>query len=461
MAVKEAAQRCPEGVYVADDPPRYAQAFEAVLDVLERFSPVVEDAGVGLAFADAAGLAPLYGPDAALGARVRRDVEAATGQTSQVGLAVGRLAAEVAARGAGDSGVAMVSGEDRAYLAEQPVDRLPLDERTLRHLRMLGIVTIGAFADLPANAVRTRYGVEGARARRLARGEDPQPLKGRTQPIVLDEAVDFEWEEHNVDRLTFALQALAQRLATRLANRGLMAQQVGSRIERADGTVQRFTLALPEPSGSAANFRDAARWRLEAWAGDIQGEAAVQEIPLHRPGVVRIGLNVEQLVPGAGTQRSLLGNRSERVARANHAIGRLRAQLGNDAVFRMELCPEAWTLETAARRVDAYVAGGAQRDTPSLSPAWLAGLAGARGLTRLFTPPRPVRISRIDGASRVTLEGTTRKVVARYGPQRVRTGWWAEPVDRDYLHVRLDDGRGLVLYRERAESRWFAQGALD
>ena len=108
-------------------------------------------------------------------------------------------------------------------------------------------------------------------------------LKGRTQPIVLDEAVDFEWEEHNVDRLTFALQALAQRLAMRLANRGLMAQQVGSRIERADGTVQQFTLVLPEPSGSAARLRDAARWRLESWA-DTQADDAVQEIPLHRPG---------------------------------------------------------------------------------------------------------------------------------------------------------------------------------
>ena len=460
MAVKEAAQRCPQGVYVPDDPPRYAQAFEAVLDVMDRFSPVVEDAGVGLAFADAAGLGPLYGPDATLGARVRRDVEAATGQVAHVGLAMGRLAAEVAARTAGDAGVAVVSGGDQAYLAKQPVGRLPLDERTLRHLRMLGVTTIGAFTDLPANAVRTRYGIEGAQAWRLAHGEDPHPPRGRPRPIVLNEAIEFEWEEHNVDRLTFALQALAQRLAARLARRGLMAQQVGSRIERADGTVQRFALALPEPSGSAASLRDAARWRLEAWVGTAQADA-VQEIPLHRPGVVRICLNVEHLVPGAGTQRSLLGNRSERAARANHAIGRLRAQLGDDAVFRMELCPEAWTLETAARRVDAYMETGAQRDTSALSPAWLAGLAGARGLTRLFTPPRPVRISMIDGAGRVTIDGTTRTVVARYGPQRMQTGWWAEPVDRDYLHVRLDDGRGLALYRDRTQSCWFAQGALD
>ena len=461
MAVKEAAQRCPQGVYVPDDPPRYAQTFETVLDVLDRFSPVVEDAGVGLAFADAAGLEPLYGPDAALGARVRRDVEAATGQVAHVGLATGRLAAEVAARTAGDAAVAAVSSDDRAYLASQPVDRLPLDERTLRQLRILGMSTIGAFADLPVNAVRTRYGIEGARAWRLARGEDPHPPRGRPRPIVLDEAIDFEWEEHNVDRLTFALQALAQRLAARLAYRGLMAQQVGSRIERADGTVQRFVLALPEPSGSAARLRDAARWRLEAWGGDVQAETAVQEIPLHWPGVVRICLNVEHLVPGAGTQRSLLGHRSERAARANQAISRLRAQLGDEAVFRMELCPEAWTLETAARPVDAYVEADTQRDAPTLCPAWLAGLAGGRGLTRLFTPPRPVRVSRIDGASRVTLDGTTRKVVARYGPRRVQTEWWAEPVDRDYLQVRLDDGRGLVLYRDRAQSGWFAQGTLD
>ena len=386
MVVKEAAQRCPEGVYVPDDPPRYGNAFEAVLDVLDRFSPVVEDAGVGLAFADAVGLEALYGPDAALGTRVRRDVEAATGQVAQVGLARGRLAAEVAARGAGDSGVAVVSGEDRAYLAEQPVDRLPLDARAVGHLRMLGIGTIGAFADLPANAVRTRYGVEGARARRLARGEDPRPLKGRTRPVVLDEAIDFEWEEHNVDRLTFALQALAQRLATRLARRGLMAQQVGSRIERADGTVQRFSLDLPEASGSAAALRDAARWRLEAWVGDVQAEAAVQEIPLHRPGVVRICLNVEQLVPGAGTQRSLLGNRSERVARANHAISRLRAQLGDEAVFRMELCAEAWTLETAARRVDAYVETG-RPGRPLYNPR----LVARKTLTPGSSPPDRVR----------------------------------------------------------------------
>ena len=168
-----------------------------------------------------------------------------------------------------------------------------------------------------------------------------------------------------------------------------MAQQVGSQIERSDGTVQQFALdsaravrPAPPPCGTWL------RWRLEAWAGATRADAAMPEISSHQPGVVRIGLDVQHLVPGAGTQRSLLGNRSERVARANHAMSRLRAQLGDDAVFRMELCPEAWTLETAARRVDAYVETGTPRDASNAlsRPGWLAWRG--RGVSPDFSPRR-------------------------------------------------------------------------
>jgi len=127
----------------------------------------------------------------------------------------------------------------------------------------------------------------------------------------------------------------------------------------------------------------------------------------------------------------------------------------------MALCADAFTLDTASRRLDAYVETSPTREAPPLSAAWLTALVGARGITRLFAPPRPVRLGQDKDARWVTLEGVTRTVVASYGPQRVQTEWWAEPVDRDYLHVQLDDGRGLVLYHDRAQGRWFAQGALD
>ena len=66
MAFKEAELRCPQGVYLPDDPEKYDGAFSEVLEVLDRFSPSVEDSGVGLAFMDAAGLERLYGSDSGL-----------------------------------------------------------------------------------------------------------------------------------------------------------------------------------------------------------------------------------------------------------------------------------------------------------------------------------------------------------------------------------------------------------
>ena len=250
---------------------------------------------------------------------------------------------------------------------------------------------------LPANAVRTRYGTEGALAWRLAHGEDPQPLKGRTQPIVLREAIDFEWEEHNVDRLTFALQALAQRLATRLAKRGLMAQQVGQpdRAFRRHGPAVLAGLCLSRPA-SAASLRDAARWRLEAWAGAAQDDSAMQEILIapargrpHWPGGAAAWSRGR-----ARSGRCWATGRSTWRAPTTPSAGCGRSW-ATTRCFGWSCVPRLGRLRRPARRVDAYVETGTQRDdapTP-LGTAWLAGLAGARGLTRLFTPPRPVRIS--------------------------------------------------------------------
>ena len=55
--------------------------------------------------------------------------------------------------------MAVVSGGDQAYLASQPIGQLPLDERTLRQLRMLGVATIGAFGDLPPLAWTGHAGI--------------------------------------------------------------------------------------------------------------------------------------------------------------------------------------------------------------------------------------------------------------------------------------------------------------
>ena len=523
MAFKEAELRCPQGIYLPDDPEKYDGAFSEVLEVLDRFSPSVEDSGVGLAFMDAAGLQRLYGSDSGLCDRVQREIYESTGQTAWIGLAESKFAAEVAARTSCEGRINVIETDDRQYLAGQAVDLLPLPEKALAQLRLLGVDTMDGFAALPRNSVRLRYGTEGLLAWRLAQGDDRRPVEGRERALVLEDVVEFEWDEHNFDRITFALQALSERLATRLEARGMMAQRMRTEIGRSDGASKSFTLDLPEPSAQARTFRDAVRWYLEANEASHEQMSSLDEMSLDEPGVAFIRIEVEELVAFEGKPLGLFANRADQVERANRAMSRLRVELGDAAVFRTELCLEERLPERAFKRTDAYfeevdVKGrqrlvrnplpegegtrwGVPRKSQQSAEQEERYAAGSGGMLRLFG--RPVEVRLVEGGSyvlmggrgpdplpegegtrgspdpwllaggegtrrevqgsawRLEVGGISRKVVACRGPHRITSEWWEEPDDRDYFRVSLDDGVALLMYRDLKSRRWYVQGTID
>jgi protein ImuB len=463
MSFKEAQMRCPPAVFIPDDAAKYAEAFARVLDVLDRFSPVVEDAGPGMAFMDATGLEPLYGPDADLARRVQAAVQEATGYVGRVGLAEGGFAAEIAARTAGDDGVAVAMGADAEYLAGLPLAMLPLGEKARKQLTLLGIRDLGEFAKLPANTVRAKYGEDGWGAQRLAAGRDDRGLEPRERPLVLEEEVEFEWEEHDLDRITFALQALADRLARRLEARGLMARRMRAEIGHSDGTRRAFELDLPEPSARARTFRDVVRWRLDAAETTAIRPlpGSIDEVVETDPGISAIRIEVAELVPFEGKAPGLFANRAERLAKANQAIGRLRVALGEEAVFRGELRGDERAPERAFGRVDAYVTDGARgRGKKKVPEAPERYAAGSGGSLRLLDPPRVATFMEDRrGGERVRFDGRVERVIGRYGPHRLRSGWWETPLARDYYRVLLEGGGGLLMYREG--EGWFVQGVVD
>ncbi len=309
---------------------------------------------MGLAFMDVAGLERLYGSDSGLCERVYREIHEYTAQTAWIGLAESKFAAEVAARTSGEGRVNVIETDDDQYLAGQAVDLLPLPEKALAQLRLLGVDSMGGFAALPRNSVRLRYGTEGLLAWRMAQGDDRRPVEGQERALILEDVVEFEWDEHNFDRITFALQALSERLATRLEAKGMMAQRMRAEIGRSDGTSKSFTLDLPEPSAQARTFRDAVRWYLDANEASREQMSSLDEMSLDEPGVAFIRIEVEELVAFEGKPLGLLANRADRVERANRAMSRLRVELGDEAVFRTEVCLEERLPERAFKRTDAY-----------------------------------------------------------------------------------------------------------
>ncbi len=126
----------------------YARSFEAVLDILDRFSPAVEvsAAAPGKAFLDVTGTEKLFGPAADLAEQVTREVLRETGLRSRAAVAGSKFVAGAAAPLASAGPLVVPGGGEKRFLAPLPVELLPVSPEALSWLRRLGLRRLGQVA---------------------------------------------------------------------------------------------------------------------------------------------------------------------------------------------------------------------------------------------------------------------------------------------------------------------------
>src|SRR6266550_645976 len=260
MRRREAQSRCTGLVVLPHDPAQDARAFEPVVAAVEELAPGVEVLRPGVCAVAARGPARYFGGDQAVVARLGAHVTATVPRvTCAVGVADGRFAAGLAAR----QGAIVPRGESRAFLAPFPVDTLESPELT-DLLRRLGLRTLGAFAELPPRDVLARFGPDGARAHRLARGLDERPLAARTPPPELSVQVELDPPVERVDIAAFAARSLAEELHDGLTRRGLACTRLAIEAQTEHG--ERLTrMWRHEGMLTPAAIADRVRWQLDGW----------------------------------------------------------------------------------------------------------------------------------------------------------------------------------------------------
>ena len=157
-----------------------ARHFEPVLLALEAGIPTVQVARPGVVVIRAQGPARYFGGEAEAAEAVLGLLAAAGVPEARVGLADGPFAAEQAARSTTAARRARIvpPGGSAAFLAPLPVALTGLPELT-QVLAKLGVRTLGAFAALPVDQVRDRFGPSGEAAHRVAAGLDPRRVVPR------------------------------------------------------------------------------------------------------------------------------------------------------------------------------------------------------------------------------------------------------------------------------------------
>jgi len=445
-------------------------ALRALAEALLALSPVVEVAFPDAVLLDAEG-ARLAGGDPEVTERRLAeqvlDLGEEMGFRGRVGVADGKGVALALARHSGRDRTRAPPGDGARALSGLPLEALDLPSDVARWLAAVGIDGVGALAALPAETLVHRFGVPGAAAARLARGDDPRPLVPFAPETFPRERWDLEDEVGvlaSAEPVIFAVKRLADRVAARLAGRGLGASRLRLTLLLDPRGEERIDLPLARPGAEVAAWMVPLRERI---AG-LRLPAPVRALDL---AVVEAGeVPAEQLA---------VGDRPE-VARAlDVALSRLAARLGDRSLFAAETAdrhrPEA------AYRAGPFLRGavpareaaprngsrngsrnGPRPESRPVPPPDPDPSPPPMRPTRLVDPPRPA-VALGEGGRLCTLriDGAARAVLSLSGPERLAGEWWSEPFDRDYYRVRLEGLGEAWIYRDGRDGRLWLHGFFD
>ena len=322
MSVVQARKLCPQAVFVPPRFRRYSELSRQVMEVLGRFSPLVEQASIDEAYLDASGLEHLFGPVRDMARRLKNEVRADTGLTCSVGLAPVRFLAKIASDLDKPDGLAVIEPEQvQEFLRTLPVGKIPgVGGKTLETLRGLGVKTAGDVLRFGPESWALRLGSWGPVLWERAQGIDPRPVEPGGEAKSSGAENTFEEDTLDRDLLRRWLLVQSERVAADLRQMEVRARTVTVKIKFADFRQITRSRTLPAATDQTLAIYRAARAIL-----------AAEDLPMR---VRLIGVTASHFGDGP-SQLSLLDPEPPRKqSKLDRAVDQVRKKFGKQAVQR-------------------------------------------------------------------------------------------------------------------------------
>ena len=321
MPMFEALRRCPNAVVIKPNISKYSKVGREVRRAMLALTPLVEPLSIDEAFLDLTGTERLHGMSAAkVLARLARDIERDLGITISIGLSANKFLAKIASDMDKPRGFAVLGQDEAAaFLAPKPVGFIyGVGAVSAAKLAADGYRLIADLQRAEEADLMRRYGEEGARLWRLARGLDARHVNAERDTKSISAETTFNHDISEFRPLEQHLWNLTERVSARLKASQLAGSTVTLKLKSADFKTRTRARALGGPTQLAARIF-----------------AAGRDLLRHEVGATRyrlIGIGVSHLEDAAGDDLSDLIDR--RAAEAEHAVDRLRAKFGRDAVVK-------------------------------------------------------------------------------------------------------------------------------
>ena len=331
MVLREALRLCPEMILVPPDHAFYQVKSHEVMDLLSRYSPVIEQNSIDEAWLDMTGTEALFGSARDAAQRISDEIKQSLGLWCSIGIAQNKFLAKMASEMKKPLGITELWEKDiKHVLWPLPVGAMyGVGPKTAQKLRTMGIHTIGDAAKANADILANTLGKAGRQIQLHASGVDLDPVCAHTQEDrkSIGRETTLSRDVSDLDSAKVVLLALADSVAGTARRHGLKGRTVHITIKYSDFKSVTRQASLPATNGTKNIYSAGCALLENNWN-------------VRRP-VRLIGITISNFEDSGGQQMSLFDtpdtdgaakNEHHRKERIDKAVDAIRGKHGRESI---------------------------------------------------------------------------------------------------------------------------------
>ena len=461
MKLKEARSMYADIIWRETKPSLYMEAQSELINALVSCSPRISVQEPGIFILDASGLKHMGG-ESRFCMNVLKTVSKLGFTEAQVGLADSAFSARVASKANKRRWQIIPPGKDREFLARHSIEYLRIDSETLENFSALGIHSMGQLADMPAESIRLRFGMEGLKAWELSRGIDSEyPLLPRLKKSYQC-YINLGYPATTISEAAFTFKSMLNRLTEELKKQNYCAEELTVTFYNEEDKINQRNIDLMRPNASAKFLLDVLRLSLE-------------NQPLEKE-FTAVELNINKYTQEPWQQIAVIEDQSNKFSSEDEIsdsmlllLQKLRTKFDADLVFRpvsndQHLKEHAgmWLSVLESNSKHSILAGDKDFEKPYSSLSTMEN----GFILRKYPSPVKVFMEIKNGAPSALHHHGQWHSIENFSKLDCISGmWWDDPVQKSYYTALLKSSQTkdslVCLVNDHLKNSWFLEGYFD
>ena len=324
LPISRAWKLCPEGAFVRPRMSRYGEVSREIMEILRRFTDLVEPLSIDEAFLDITGSMALFGAPIQIARGIKKQIHEATGLTASAGVAPNKFLAKIASDLKKPDGLVIVDpAEIETFLRDLPISRLwGVGPKTEERLHEMGLHTIGGIrARKQEDLMHALGGSLGMHLHELAMGHDERPVVPNWEPKSISNETTFEEDTRDHDLLVTTIRKLAESVGRRLRRENYRARKVTLKLRYEPFETHTRQVSVRKPIDSDEEIIRLALSLFEQFS-------LTRRIRL-------IGVGAGEIVrPGDGPTQMGLFDGPKKDGALDRTVDKIRERFGDDLIHR-------------------------------------------------------------------------------------------------------------------------------